>query len=163
MSLPADYGYVIMTGVGAIFMVMWKGIRVGKARKEHGVQYPDMYSPDNKVNFKTLVFSSRNNSIPRCSTVSSEPIRILWKTCLNSCSSSPWVGHSHLPPSWPVTTFDIRRPLLSSPLCCCRLGLDCWQGGLCTRYIWSEKLWENNSVIFYRQYGLCTEYENETI
>ena len=49
MSLPADYGYVIMTGVGAIFMVMWKGIRVGKARKEHGVQYPDMYSQDNKV------------------------------------------------------------------------------------------------------------------
>ena len=56
MSLPADYGYVIMTGVGAIFMVMWKGIRVGKARKEHGVQYPDMYSPDNKVNLKTQHF-----------------------------------------------------------------------------------------------------------
>ena len=53
MSLPADYGYVIMTGVGAIFMVMWKGIRVGKARKEHGVQYPDMYSQDNKVVIKT--------------------------------------------------------------------------------------------------------------
>ena len=53
MSLPADYGYVIMTGVGAIFMVMWKGIRVGKARKEHGVQYPDMYSQDNKVMIKT--------------------------------------------------------------------------------------------------------------
>ena len=61
MSLPADYGYVIMTGVGAIFMVMWKGIRVGKARKEHGVQYPDMYSPDNKVNLRTLVFALRNN------------------------------------------------------------------------------------------------------
>lgn len=53
MSLPADYGYVIMTGVGAIFMVMWKGIRVGKARKEHGVQYPDMYSQDNKVVIKS--------------------------------------------------------------------------------------------------------------
>jgi len=49
MSLPADYGYVILTGVGAIFMVMWKGIRVGKARKVHGVDYPDMYSKDSKV------------------------------------------------------------------------------------------------------------------
>ena len=135
MSLPADYGYVVMTGVGAIFMVMWKGIRVGKARKEHGVQYPDMYSPDNKVNLKTLAFPSRNNSVPRCSTVSSEPIRTPWRTCLSSCSSSPWVGQSQLPPSYPVTIFDIRWSLLSSPLCCCRLGLDCWQGGLCTRYI----------------------------
>ena len=30
MSLPMDYGYVISAGVGAIFMVMWKGIRVGQ-------------------------------------------------------------------------------------------------------------------------------------
>ena len=29
MSLPADYGYVISAGVGALFMVMWKGIKVG--------------------------------------------------------------------------------------------------------------------------------------
>ena len=29
MSLPMDYGYVISAGVGAIFMVMWKGVRVG--------------------------------------------------------------------------------------------------------------------------------------
>merc|ERR1712071_182416 len=49
MSLPENYGYVIATGVGAIFMVMWKGIRVGKARKLYGVEYPDVYSQDNKV------------------------------------------------------------------------------------------------------------------
>ena len=162
MSLPADYGYVIMTGVGAIFMVMWKGIRVGKARKEHGVQYPDMYSPDNKVDLKTLAFPSCNNSVPRCSTVSSEPIRTPWRTCLSSCSSSPWVGQSQLPPSYPVTTFDIRRSLLSSPLCCCRLGLDCWQGGLCTRYIW-KKIGEKDSEILYWQGGLCTGYESKII
>ena len=29
MSLPQDYGYVISAGIGAIFMVMWKGVRVG--------------------------------------------------------------------------------------------------------------------------------------
>ena len=35
-------------------MVMWKGIRVGKARKLYGVEYPDMYSQDNKVESETL-------------------------------------------------------------------------------------------------------------
>ena len=35
-------------------MVMWKGIRVGKARKVHGVDYPDMYSKDSKVKPTTL-------------------------------------------------------------------------------------------------------------
>jgi hypothetical protein len=35
--------------VGAVFMVMWKGIRVGMARKKFGVEYPDMYSKDSKV------------------------------------------------------------------------------------------------------------------
>jgi len=48
LSLPEDYGYVILTGVGAIFMAMWKGIKVGMARKEHNVEYPAMYS-DNKI------------------------------------------------------------------------------------------------------------------
>merc|ERR1712209_346100 len=49
MSLPAEYGYVISAGIGAIFMVMWKGVRVGMARKKYGVEYPDMYSKDSKI------------------------------------------------------------------------------------------------------------------
>merc|ERR1712126_395763 len=49
MSLPADYGYVISAGVGAVFMVMWKGIRVGMARKKYGVQSPEMYSKDSAI------------------------------------------------------------------------------------------------------------------
>ena len=36
-------------GVGSIFMAMWKGIRVGQARKKFNVEYPDMYSKDSKV------------------------------------------------------------------------------------------------------------------
>ena len=37
MSLPMDYGWVISAGVGAIFMVMWKGIRVGQVNTISGV------------------------------------------------------------------------------------------------------------------------------
>ena len=49
MAVPDGFGYVVLTGIGAIFMVMWKGIRVGQARKKHEVPYPDMYSKDSKV------------------------------------------------------------------------------------------------------------------
>ena len=49
MNLPSDYGYVILTGIGAIFMVMWKGICVGQARKKYEVPYPDMYSKESKI------------------------------------------------------------------------------------------------------------------
>ena len=49
LSLPQDYGYVISAGLGATFMVMWKGIRVGMARKKYGVEYPDMYSKDSRI------------------------------------------------------------------------------------------------------------------
>jgi hypothetical protein len=37
-------------------MVMWKGIRVGQARKKFGVEYPDMYSKDSKVSFLEATF-----------------------------------------------------------------------------------------------------------
>ena len=135
MSLPQDYGYVISAGIGAIVMVMWKGVRVGMVR----------YGGANRELYLFLFILRRGRSTAwstrrctvrtvGCSTVSREPTRTPWRTCLNSCSSSPWVGQSQLPPSYTVTTFDIRWSLLSSPLCCCRLGLDCWQGCLCTRY-----------------------------
>ena len=37
-------------------MAMWKGIRVGQARKKFNVEYPDMYSKDSKV--QSLYFRS---------------------------------------------------------------------------------------------------------
>ncbi len=39
-------------------MVMWKGIRVGQARKKFGVEYPDMYSKDSKVRFVDTYFDA---------------------------------------------------------------------------------------------------------
>jgi len=59
LSLPADYGYVIATGIGSIFMVMWKGIKVGQARKKYKVEYPDMYSKDSKT-FNCIQRSHQN-------------------------------------------------------------------------------------------------------
>ena len=44
MSLPMDYGYVISAGVGAIFMVMWKGVRVGMvSRTQLWSEVTEMY------------------------------------------------------------------------------------------------------------------------
>lgn len=46
-SLPEEYGYVIFTAVGSHFVNMWMAFNVMKARKEHNVKYPLLYSPDN--------------------------------------------------------------------------------------------------------------------
>lgn len=45
--LPDGYGYVILTFVASIFVLLWKGFKVGSARKKFNVQYPTMYSTTN--------------------------------------------------------------------------------------------------------------------
>ncbi|XP_054262771.1 microsomal glutathione S-transferase 3-like isoform X2 [Macrosteles quadrilineatus] len=45
--VPREYGYVILVGVGSAFMLVWKGIKVGQARKKFSIPYPTMYSPTN--------------------------------------------------------------------------------------------------------------------
>ncbi|XP_065192962.1 glutathione S-transferase 3, mitochondrial-like [Sycon ciliatum] len=46
--LPKEYGYVLLTGaVGGFLMNIYLGTRVGKARKQHDVKYPAMYSATN--------------------------------------------------------------------------------------------------------------------
>ena len=54
MSLPQNYGWVILTGVGSIFMCLWKGFKVGAARKKYKVEYPEMYSKDQPVSRANL-------------------------------------------------------------------------------------------------------------
>merc|ERR1712178_343158 len=47
--LPRDYAYVILTAVLNNGVNFWMATRVARARKVHNVQYPDMYSADNKT------------------------------------------------------------------------------------------------------------------
>jgi len=45
--LPAEYGYVVFTAVGSVFVNIWMVLNVVKARKQYNVKYPALYSPDN--------------------------------------------------------------------------------------------------------------------
>ncbi|XP_071455432.1 glutathione S-transferase 3, mitochondrial-like [Hetaerina americana] len=49
LTIPADYGYVILSAVGSSFVVAWQAMRVGAARKKFKILYPTMYSSDNDV------------------------------------------------------------------------------------------------------------------
>ncbi|XP_052087290.1 microsomal glutathione S-transferase 3-like isoform X1 [Mytilus californianus] len=49
-TLPSDFGYVILTSIASIFVLMWKGFQVGKARTKYEVPYPKMYSDDDRFN-----------------------------------------------------------------------------------------------------------------
>ena len=47
--LGADYHWVLLTVVYTIIMVAFLAIKVGRARKKHGVSYPTMYSDKDKL------------------------------------------------------------------------------------------------------------------
>ncbi|XP_049775806.1 microsomal glutathione S-transferase 3-like isoform X1 [Schistocerca cancellata] len=47
LQVPSQYGYCVLVAVGSIFVLMWKGIKVGAARKKYNIPYPTMYSKDN--------------------------------------------------------------------------------------------------------------------
>merc|ERR1711894_262034 len=52
LEIPSEYGYVILTGTASIFVLMYKSIKVGLARKEFGIKYPKLYSDENEGNNK---------------------------------------------------------------------------------------------------------------
>ena len=43
ITIPAEYGYVILGQVGCFFVLQYLGNVVMKARKKYNVQYPEMY------------------------------------------------------------------------------------------------------------------------
>jgi len=48
-SLPCGYGHVLLVGAGSFVLNMYFARCVMKARAEHGVEYPTMYSPTNNA------------------------------------------------------------------------------------------------------------------
>nr|CAD7445812.1 unnamed protein product [Timema bartmani] len=59
ISVPSSYGYVVLVAASSTFVIMWKAIQVGKARKKYNIQYPTMYSPDN-VQFNCVQRAHQN-------------------------------------------------------------------------------------------------------
>jgi len=49
ITLPAEYGYCVLVAVGSAFVLTWKAVQVGRARKKFNIPYPTMYSPDNNL------------------------------------------------------------------------------------------------------------------
>ena len=41
-EIPSEFGYVILTGTASAFVIMWKGINVGMARRKYEIKYPKM-------------------------------------------------------------------------------------------------------------------------
>jgi len=59
ISVPAEYGYVIISIVITVFIQFYLGYLVGVARKKHGVQYPAMYD-SNKLVFNCVQRGHQN-------------------------------------------------------------------------------------------------------
>ncbi|XP_050696728.1 microsomal glutathione S-transferase 3-like isoform X3 [Eriocheir sinensis] len=49
IELQPEYGYCVLVAIGSSIMLVWKGIQVGKKRKELKIHYPTMYSQDNDL------------------------------------------------------------------------------------------------------------------
>ncbi|PSR79112.1 hypothetical protein BD289DRAFT_442931 [Coniella lustricola] len=44
VQIPQEYGYVLLTVVGSVFVNSFHGIMTGKARKSSGIGYPNAYA-----------------------------------------------------------------------------------------------------------------------
>lgn len=58
--LPSAYGYVVLTAVGSVFVNIWHAHNVVHARKKFGVEYPQMYGPEDKKEFNCIQRAHQN-------------------------------------------------------------------------------------------------------
>lgn len=65
VPLPRLYGAVILTAVVNWFVLMWMALKVGSARKEHGIKYPLLY--ENKVTSQFDLYVVPGNITLGCS------------------------------------------------------------------------------------------------
>ena len=49
LGLPSEYGYVVLTATGSVFMNAYLAHQVGQARKRFEVNYPTMYDDSKPV------------------------------------------------------------------------------------------------------------------
>ncbi|RDD43579.1 Microsomal glutathione S-transferase 3 [Trichoplax sp. H2] len=49
LGLPKDYGYCVLIAADSVLVLIYLGIRVGRARKQFGVEYPKMYDDDKPI------------------------------------------------------------------------------------------------------------------
>ncbi|KAH3857527.1 microsomal glutathione S-transferase 3-like [Dreissena polymorpha] len=60
-TLPEGFGYVLLTGVGSLFVNMWMAINVGKARKQYEVKYPQLYHSEPMHKFNCIQRAHQNS------------------------------------------------------------------------------------------------------
>ncbi|ESN98716.1 hypothetical protein HELRODRAFT_67163 [Helobdella robusta] len=48
ITVPDGYGYVVLAGIGHVFLNTWLAMKVVNARKKYKIEYPTMYSADNQ-------------------------------------------------------------------------------------------------------------------
>jgi len=49
ISVPKEYGYVLLTATGTFFLSTWHAMRVGPFRKAAGVPYPNQYASPEEI------------------------------------------------------------------------------------------------------------------
>ena len=49
LEVLPEYGYVLLTAIASIFLILWQGVKVGNMRKACNINYPTMYSQDNDL------------------------------------------------------------------------------------------------------------------
>uniref|UniRef100_A0AAV1V329 Glutathione S-transferase 3, mitochondrial n=1 Tax=Peronospora matthiolae TaxID=2874970 RepID=A0AAV1V329_9STRA len=54
VELQPAHGFVPLLIVGLLFVNLWAGILVGKARKRYGIEYPQMYAEKSDKNAKAF-------------------------------------------------------------------------------------------------------------
>jgi len=59
LIFPSGYGFVVLTAVGSVMMVSWKSFKVGMARDEFKIPYPQVYTSDN-VAFNCVLRAHQN-------------------------------------------------------------------------------------------------------
>ncbi|KAK8160752.1 hypothetical protein BKA80DRAFT_275905 [Phyllosticta citrichinensis] len=55
IDIPREYGYVLLTATGSLFLSTWHAVRVGPFRKAAGVKYPAQYASNEQIRAESNV------------------------------------------------------------------------------------------------------------